>query len=79
MTKTTELLLEVAIAAPDTQGKYVSRASIPWDIVCAIRKHLEASGYDWRAAHRRYREILRERHARAVEQQIREEKKARKG
>lgn len=44
--------LDIAAAAPDKPGQYVSYAKIPWPMIEGLRTALDEAGTDWRAVKR---------------------------
>lgn len=68
MTELDKLAAEVAIIPPPRRHESAVSAYIPWDLIQRMRAELEKRGFDWRAGHKKYREVM---HERAVEREAR--------
>jgi hypothetical protein len=58
VTKLEKLAAEIAIIPPIRKNEAATSAYIPWEVIEALRAELAASGFDWRAGHKRYKANL---------------------
>ena len=50
----------ICLEAPAKRPKYAMGATIPWDLITALREELEAAGFDMDSCLKRMREIKAE-------------------
>lgn len=61
-----KLAREIALVAPMRQTKYTVCATVPWDLVHELRTALAEEGFDWLAAHKRYKAKIAEANAERI-------------